>query len=288
MSEVPPSIISATMETFREDVIQQSQIRPVVVDFWAEWCAPCRQLIPLLEKLTTEANGAFCLVKVNVDECPEIAGAFGVQSIPFVVAMVDGQPVSHFAGVQTEPQLREWLKGFMPSPSIEAFDQGQQHEADGSLELAEASYRKAADLEPEIADFRIAHARVLIELNRDQEAREILDELNKRGYLEPEAQALVAQLEMRSQVEESGGVAEAKKALEANPSDLKLQLKLAEAYGADSRFEEACTMLLEIVKADRSGVGVAAKEAMVGLLTVMGPKSKLASDFRRKLATAFY
>ncbi len=287
MSDVP-SIISTTMETFREDVIQQSQVRPVVVDFWAEWCAPCKQLIPMLEKLTEEAKGAFCLVKVNVDECPEIAGAFGVQSIPFVVAMVDGQPVSHFAGIQTEPQLREWMQGFMPSPSAEAFEQGQQHEADGSLELAEASYRKASDLEPEAAEFRIAHVRVLIELNRDQEAREIIDELNKRGFLEPEAQALVAQLDMRSQVEESGGVTEAKKALEANPSDLTLQLRLAEAYGADSRFEEACEMLLEIVKADRAVVGVQAKEVMVGLLTVMGPKSKLASDFRRKLATAFY
>ncbi len=287
MSDVP-SIISTTMETFREDVIQQSQVRPVVVDFWAEWCAPCKQLIPMLEKLTEEAKGAFCLVKVNVDECPEIASAFGVQSIPFVVAMVDGQPVSHFAGIQTEPQLREWMQGFMPSPSAEAFEQGQQHEADGSLELAEASYRKASDLEPEAAEFRIAHVRVLIELNRDQEAREIIDELNKRGFLEPEAQALVAQLDMRSQVEESGGVTEAKKALEANPSDLTLQLRLAEAYGADSRFEEACEMLLEIVKADRAVVGVQAKEVMVGLLTVMGPKSKLASDFRRKLATAFY
>lgn len=287
MSDVP-SIISATMETFREDVIEQSQIRPVVVDFWAEWCAPCRQLIPLLEKLTEEAAGAFCLVKVNVDECPEIAGAFGVQSIPFVVAMVAGQPVSQFAGIQTEPQLKEWLKGFLPSPAVEAYEQGQQHEADGSLELAEATYRKASELEPEAAEFRIAHARVLIELNRDQESREILDELNKRGFLEPEAQALVAQLEMRSKVEESGGVAEAKKALEANPSDLTLQLRLAEAYGADSRFEEACEMLLEIVKADRAGVGVQAKEVMVGLLTVMGAKSKLASEFRRKLATAFY
>lgn len=287
MSDVP-SIISTTMETFREDVIQQSQVRPVVVDFWAEWCAPCKQLIPMLEKLTEEAKGAFCLVKVNVDECPEIAGAFGVQSIPFVVAMVEGQPVSHFAGIQTEPQLREWLQGFMPSPSLEAFEQGQQHEADGSLELAEASYRKASELDAEAAEFRIAHVRVLIELNRDQEAREIIDELNKRGFLEPEAQSLLAQLDVRSQVEESGGVTEAKKALEANPSDLALQLRLAEAYGADSRFEEACEMLLEIVKANRAGVGVQAKEAMVGLLTVMGPKSKLASDFRRRLATAFY
>jgi putative thioredoxin len=176
----------------------------------------------------------------------------------------------------------------MPSPAMEAWDQGQQHEADGSIELAEASYRKASELEPEVADFRIAHIRVLMELNRDLEAREILEELNNRGFLEPEAQALLDQLEMRSRIEESGGVAEARKALEASPDDLTLQLKLAEALGADSRFEEACNMLLEIVKKDRGGVGIPAKEAMVGLLTVMGSKSKLASEFRRKLATAFY
>ena len=283
-----PSIINTTMETFQNDVIQQSSVRPVVVDFWADWCGPCKQLIPILEKLTTESNGAFCLVKVNVDQNPEIAQAFGVQSIPFVVAMLDGQPVSHFAGVKPEPELRAWLKSFMPSPAAEAFDQGQQHEADGSPELAEACYRKASELEPEFAQFRINHARVLLELNRDQECREIIDELNKRGYLEPEAQALVTQLEMRSQVEESGGVVEAKKSLEAYPEDLTLKLKLAEAYGADSRFEEACELCLELVKKNRDGVGIQAKEVMVGLLTVMGSKSRLAADYRKRLATAFY
>ncbi len=287
MSETP-TILNATLETFQNDVIQQSTVRPVVVDFWADWCGPCKQLIPILEKLTTEANGAFCLVKVNVDQCPEIAQAFGVQSIPFVVAMLDGQPVSQFAGVKPEPELRAWLKSFMPSPAAEAFEQGQQHEIDGSIELAEACFRKAAELEPEIAEFRITHARVLLELNRDQEAREIIDGLNKRGYLEPEAQALAAQLEMRSQVEESGGVAEARKAFEANPADLLLQLKLAEALGADSRFEEACELCLEIVTKDRGGVGVQAKEVMVGLLTIMGTKSRLAAEFRKRLATAFY
>ena len=277
-----PAIINTTMETFQNDVIQQSSVRPVVVDFWADWCGPCKQLIPILEKLATEANGAFCLVKVNVDQNQEIAQAFGVESIPFVVAMVNGQPITHFAGVKPEPELRAWLKSFMPSPAAEAFDQGQQHEADGSPELAEACYRKASELEPEFAEFRINHARVLLELNRDQECREIIEELNKRGYLEPEAQALVAQLEMRSQV------AEAKKSLEANPDDLTLKLKLAEAYGADSRFEEACELCLELVAKNRDGVGVQAKEVMVGLLTVMGSKSRLAADFRKRLATAFY
>ena len=289
MSEAAPQIIiNTTMDTFRQDVIQQSMERPVVVDFWAEWCGPCRQLMPLLEKLAKEMNGEFCLVKVNVDALPEIAGAFGVQSIPFVVGMVQGQPVSHFAGLKQEGELREWLAGLLPSPAMEAWEKAQQHEAEGQLAEAEVCYRKAAELEPDAAEFRIAHARVLIELNRDLEAREIIDELEKRGYLEPEAELLKSQLEVRSQVEESGGVAEARRALEANPADLNLRLLLAEAVGADSRFEEACELLLDIVRQDRGGVGLKAKEVMVQLLTVMGAKSKLASEYRRRLATAFY
>ena len=281
-------IINTTTETFREDVVSQSMQVPVVVDFWAEWCGPCQQLIPVLEKLANEFAGRFLLVKVDVDKCPEIAGAFGVQSIPFVVAMFEGQPVSQFAGIQSEQQIRNWLKEFIPSPAVEAYEQGQQNESDGAVELAEGFYRKAAELEPAVPEYRIALARVLLTLNRELECREILDELNTRGFLEPAAQAIQAQLELRSQVEESGGVQAARSALEAKPDDPELQLHLAEALGADGSFEEACEICLAIISRDRSGPGVRAKEVMVGLLGVMGPKSKLTSEMRRRLATAFY
>ena len=281
-------IVNTSLETFRQDVIDQSMERPVVVDFWAEWCGPCKQLMPTLEKLANEFAGRFILVKVNIDENQQIAGAFGVQSIPFVVAMIEGQPVSQFQGVQNEQQIRAWLQEFIPSAAAEAFENGQLHEAEGSSELAEGFYRAAVEHDSEKPAYKIALARVLLALDRAQECREIIDELNLRGFLEPEAQVLLQQLELRSQVEDSGGVQEARAALDANPDDLLLQLKLAEALGADNRFEEACEMCLSIISKDRSGTGLQAKEVMVGILGVMGPKSRMASDLRRRLATAFY
>ncbi len=110
MSQESQWIRTTTTETFKKDVVEQSMSCPVVVDFWAEWCGPCQQLMPLLEKLATEFDGRFILVKINVDELPEIAGAFGVQSIPFVIAMIDGQPVSQLPGVQPEPQTKQLFR----------------------------------------------------------------------------------------------------------------------------------------------------------------------------------
>jgi putative thioredoxin len=288
MSQESQWIRTTTSETFRKDVVEQSMSCPVVVDFWAEWCEPCRQLMPLLEKLTTEFDGRFILVKINVDELPEIAGAFGVQSIPFVIAMIDGQPASQLPGVQPEPQLREWLESFLPSPAVEAYNAGLTHEGAGELESAEASLRSAVELDGDPPQFRIAHARVLLSLDREQECKEIIGHLEARGFLEPEAEELKDQLALRENVEDSGGTTAARQALESDPNNMELQIRLAEALCIDKRFDEACDMLLTVIANDRTEVRDKAKEAMVAVLSAMGPKSEQASDYRRRLATAFY
>ncbi len=283
-----PWIRTTTSETFAQDVVEQSMDCPVVVDFWAEWCQPCQQLMPLLEKLATEFDGRFILVKINIDEHPELAGAFGVQSIPFVVAMVDGQPISQLPGVQPEPQLRQWIESFVPSAAVEAYNAGLLAEGEGDLAKAEENFRVATVLEPDTATFQIPLARVLIQLDRELEGQEIIDKLETRGFLEPEAESLKEQLLMRASVEDSGGIVAARTALDGDPQNLELQIHLAEALSVEKRYAEACELLLDIVNKDRSEVREKAKEAMVVILGAMGPKSKQAADFRRKLSTAFY
>lgn len=281
-------IRTTTTDTFREDVIDQSNDVPVVVDFWAEWCEPCKQLMPILEKLAVEFDGRFILMKINVDELPEIAGAFGVQSVPYVVALVNGQPASQLPGVVPEPQLREWLESFCASPAVEAYNAGQQAEGAGDLETAEQNFRTAVDLEPEAAPFKIALARVLLGLDRELECEEILTELEARGFLEPDAESLKEQLTLRSNVDESGGTQEARTALEADPDNMELQIRLAEALSVDKRYSEACDLLLQVISVDRTYVRDRAKDAMVVILSAMGPKSQQAADYRRKLSSAFY
>ena len=244
--------------------------------------------MPVLEKLAEEFDGRFILMKINVDELPEIAGAFGVQSVPFVIAMVDGEPASQMPGILPEPQLREWLESFCASPAVEAYNAGLQAEIAGDLETAELSFRQATELEKETAAFRIALARVLLGLDREQECQEILAELQKRGFLEPEAESLKEQLALRAQVEESGGTTQARAALEADPNNVALQITLAEALSVDKQYGEACEMLLAVIAADSTEIRDRAKDAMVVILSAMGQKSQQAGEFRRRLATAFY
>lgn len=289
MSETgSPHIISATSETFRADVMEASMQLPVVADFWADWCAPCRQLMPILEKLAEEYAGRFRLVKINVDECPEIAGALGIQSIPFVLAFVDGQPASQLPGAHDEASVRKWLDSFLPSPAVEAYNAGMAAEAESRLADAEASYRTAQELGPDFPEFSIALARVLLAQDRSQEGSEIIEQLESRGFLEPDAQALKDQLALQNQVQDSGGTIQAREALAADPENRELQLRLAEALGVDKNFDEACELLLEIVRNEYGETRDKAKEAMVAVLNMMGPKSKRAADYRRQLATAYY
>ena len=238
MSDLPPNVIHATKDNFSQAVVEESAQRCVLVDLWAPWCGPCRQLTPLLERMAAEYDGKFLLAKVNVDEEQELAAAFGAQSIPMVVAILNGQAVDQFTGMIQEDELREWLNRLLPSPAQELIAQAAEVEQSDPAAAAE-KYQAALELAPDDPTAKIALARTLLALNREGESATIIAELETRGFLEPEAERIKSQLALRRAAAESGGLEAAQQKVAENPDDLSAQIHLADALAVAGRHEEA-------------------------------------------------
>ena len=282
-----PWIIETTAEAFEKEVVERSQQLPVIIDFWATWCGPCQELGPVLEKVTREGNGKFLLVKVDVDKQPEIAGWFGVQQIPAVFVIVNGQPVDQFMGNLPEAEIQEWVKRFLPSPAQSLLLEATALEATNATE-AEEKFRGALEIQPDFPQASIGLARVLTAQHRDADAQAVVTHLEKRGFLEPEAQQIKTELELRAAALESGGVGAARAAAEANPGNLELQIQLADTLAVAHAYPEALEICLNLVKNHKATMGDKAKDTMVQIFTVLGPTSELTQQYRRKLSTAFY
>lgn len=282
-----PWIIETTAEAFEKDVVERSQQIPIVIDFWATWCGPCQELGPTLEKLTREANGKFLLLKVDVDAQPDIAGWFGVQQIPAVFAVVNGQPVDQFMGNLPEEQVKEWLNRFLPSPAESFFKEATALEATNAT-AAEEKFRAALALIPDFPAASIGLARVLTAQHRDADALAVITELEARGFLEPEAEQVKTELELRAAALESGGVGAARAAVEADPKNLDLLIQLADTLAVAHAYPEALEICLDLVKNHKATMGEKAKATMVQIFTVLGPASELVQQYRRKLSTALY
>ena len=287
MAESSPWIFDVQSDQFEQQVIEKSSATPVIVDFWAPWCQPCQLLAPIIEQAVNEAAGKLLLAKVNIDDCPELAQMMGIQSIPVVVAFFEGQVIDHFQGVLPEDELKEWLARLVPSKAAELFKEALEL-LDSDPGSAETKLREALEIEP-ADNIRIYLAQALLAQNRDEECGKVIAELEARGFLEPEAEKLKSQLEMRTAAEESGGVQQARATAEANPDDLSLQIILAEALAVDHKHRDAFEILLAVATRDRGGEnGDKARQQMVKLFDVLGAGSELVSEYRRKLATALY
>jgi putative thioredoxin len=277
-----PFVTATTPESFDTDVFERSHETTVVLDFWAEWCAPCRMLGPVLEKLAEAYEGRFVLVKANTDEVSEAAARFQVQGIPAVFAVCDGEVVDAFQGALPEAEIRLWLDRVLTG-SILAEARRLEETAPAA---AEAKYRGILVETPNHAEAQIGLARTLLAHEHIEECRSLIAKLEERGFLEPEAEKIKSALELSGK--EGGDLAGHRAAVEADPENLALQFALAESLAGAGEYEEALETSLAIVQQDRAGVGEQARQLMIDVFRVLPEDSELTSSYRRKLSMALY
>lgn len=272
---------------FEQAVIEASKTVPVLVDFWAEWCGPCRALKPVLEKLATEYNGKFRLAKVNSDENQSLAQRYGVRGIPNVKAFVNGELVDEFSGALPEAQVRAFLERIIPSPAENKRLNALAHyAATGDAKQALAILAEASKLDPTHEIVRIDSAALLITLKEFDEARRLIDSLTPLAQMDERVKTLQAQLALKSDASVESNTQELLQRIAANPGDSDARLRLARQHIALSQYAEALEQLLEIVRRDRKYKDDGARKTMLQVFSVLGSDNPLVGDYRRKLATA--
>lgn len=290
MSSDPESrSIAVNRANFRELVIEGSRKTPVVVDFWAPWCAPCRALAPVLERLAAEYGGRFTLAKVNTDDNPGLAAEYGVRGIPNVKAFVDGKVVDEFTGAQPEPLVRRFIERLVPSPAEELRRQASalyraRGDANGALELL----ARAVELDPANETARLDQAEIYLDRGRLAEARAALDSLSGRMQLEERAATLAARLALAEGAARAADETELERRIAADAGDLDARLELAYRHAAGGRYRDALEQLLEIVRRDRKFRDDAGRRTMLQLFAALGPDHPLVPEYRRRLAGAMY
>ena len=273
-----------SIQDFEAKVLIPAETVPVVVDFWAPWCEPCKVLKPMLEKLAEEYKGRFILAKVNSDENPELAQHFGVRSIPSVKVLFQGQLVDEFNGALPEGQIRAFLDRIaLPEgpEQINLREQAAALVAEGKLEEALAVLVQASQANPQDQVIQLDAVDVLMQLGRNDEAKQLL---GGEYANEPDrANALRARLALLDGAADTAPL-EAK--LEANPDDHATRLELSKAYAAQSRFREALEAALEVARRDRFFNEGAARKAILALFEALSGEQydDLVREFRRKLS----
>lgn len=282
-------IVDITLENAQQYLIDESFKRPVVIDFWADWCAPCKNLMPILEKLAKEFAGAFLLAKVNADD-PQtqmIGAQFGVRSLPTVMIMKDGQPVDGFAGALPEVQVREVLGKYLPKPWEAPLAQARQFMDEANYVAALPLLREAYELSGEQAAINLLVAQSYLELNRLEDAEAILAAVKM-----VDQDALYEQLKSRIDLMKQAAKTPELAALEAAhahaPDDLQIRYELALQYHQESQHRPALEHLLQIIRKDRNFAEGNARKTFNAILTALGKGDPLAIEFQRKLFTLLY
>jgi putative thioredoxin len=286
-------VTDTTTQTFVKDVIEASKQRPVLVDFWAPWCGPCKQLTPILEKVVRAAKGKVKLVKMNIDEHPAIPGQMGIQSIPAVIAFSNGQPVDGFMGALPESQVADFIKRLVKEPieaddSTEALKTAEEVLAHGDAATAAGIFAEIAAAEPENVAALAGMVRAYVKAGEIDQAKQTLALIPQAKQNDSAVATARAALELAEQAKAVGPIGDLEQKVAANPADHQARFDLAVALNAKGRREEAAEHLLTIVRRDRKWNDDAARKQLVQFFDAWGFADPAAVEGRKKLSSILF
>ena len=281
---------------FAKDVIDASRDVPIIVDFWAPWCGPCKQLGPLLEKSVKAARGAVRLVKINIDENQALAAQLRIQSVPAVYAFFQGQPIDGFVGALPESQIKSFIDrlaeaagtGAQGSASEEALEQAEKALQEGQVGAASALFGQVLSLEPENAKAIAGIIRCHLQSNDVEVARQMYDGLTDDYKEKPEFQSIVASLELAEASQAAGDLGDLMATLANNPNDHQARFDLAMGHYAAGKREEAVDELLELMRRDRGWNEEAARKQLLKFFEAWGHTDPLTQAARRRLSSLLF
>lgn len=281
------NIVEITLQNAQQYLIDESSQRPVLVDFWADWCAPCKVLLPILEKLAAEYSGAFLLAKVNADQQQEITAQFGIRSLPTLVMMHNGQPVNALQGAQPEAEIRKLLDEYLPKPWDLKLQQAQDKIDAGDLAGALSDLRQAHDESAQRSDIGMMLAQVLLMMNRADDAAVMLKGIPMKDQ-DQLYQQLLAQLELKQEAAKAPEIQELEARLNADPDNLDIAYELAVQYSQHQYQREALELLLGILRTNLNFRDGGAKKIYLDILAALGKGDPLAVEYQRKIYNLLY
>ena len=285
-------VIDTTTQTFARDVIEESRQRPVLVDFWAPWCGPCKTLGPVIEKSVRAAKGAVKLAKMNIDEHPAVAGQLGIQSIPAVIAFVNGQPVDGFVGALPESQVKAFIDRIAgpagPSDAEALVAEGEALLAAGDLAGAGDLFATALKAEPESVPAVAGLAQALVAAGEVERATQTLDMLPESAAADARVAAVRAQIELLAQTAGLGDRGTLEARIAADPADLQARFDLALLLNAEGDREGAADRLLEIIRKNRSWEEEKARKQLLQFFEAWGPMDEATRSGRRQLSSILF